>query len=160
MAKFRFDDATGEFVPVQDDRGREIPDPTPVSLPVQTKRPLPLADQVARLVRSEMWNRSLSDDAETFAEADDFDVDDDFDPRTPYEVEFDPTLNREITPADFVNPERREELRQAYLVAERNAIRSEERQRAIDEAYRAKFRGRGQKSGDGAEPRGEPPKAA
>jgi len=151
MSRYRFDDTTGEFVPVQDEKGHEIPDPTPVALPVMTKKPLPLAEQVARLVRSAAWNNALNPDAETFAEADDFDVDDDFDPRTPYETEFDPVLEREVTPADFQNPERREELRQAYLIAERNAIRADERQKAIDEAYRRKFRGGAPQAREGAQ---------
>jgi hypothetical protein len=158
---WKLNEETGELVQLQDGRGWEVPDPTPVAIPVTgVKKPLPLAEQVARLVRSETWNRALADGAETFAEADDFDVEDDFDPRTPYETEFDPTLGREVTPADFQNPERRDELRQAYLVAERNAIRAEERQRAIDEAYRRKFGRPGQRPGDGAEPRGEPQKGA
>lgn len=156
--RYRFDDTTGEFIPVQDDRGREIPDPTPIAMPVRTKRPLPLADQVARLVRSDLWNQALADDAETFAEADDFDVDDDFDPNTPYEVEFDPVLGKEIAPADFSDPVKRDYWREQYLLAEKNAMRAEERQRAIDEAWRRRFRGAGGAGVKGAPPPSEPEK--
>lgn len=150
--RFRFDEETGEFIQVQTETGREVPDPTPVSLPVRARTPLPLAEQVARLVRSSEWNAHLRGDVETFAEADDFDVDDDFDPATPYETEFDPVLNREITPKDFEDPARRDHYKNEYLIAERNAQRAEERQRVLDEAYKAYYRRKQRGAAEGAAP--------
>lgn len=120
-----------------DDQGREIPDPNPIEIPAGMKRPETLAEQVQRLVKTSVSAYAAMHGHETFEEAEDFEIEDDFDPSTPYEVDFDPVLGREITPADFMNPEKRERLREEYLLAERNAIRAEERQEAIDNAYRA-----------------------
>lgn len=74
------------------ERGEEIPDPTKPEIPLGFKKPESLADQVARLVRSEkMKEEARRHGRETFEEADDFDVGDDYDPRSPYEEIFDPT---------------------------------------------------------------------
>lgn len=84
-------------------RHYENPDPTPVAIPAGFRRPPTLAEQVARLVRSERFNQQAREAGfETFEEADDFDVGDDIDPATPYEPYFDPALGREVTPADVI----------------------------------------------------------
>lgn len=120
-----------------DEFGREIPDPTPVELPVGFKQQETIAQMVARLVRKDVSEYAARNDQETFDEADDFTLDEeDFDPHTPYEESFDPTLGRDITPADFKDPEKRIHLRNLYLEAEKNKMRAEARQEAIDEAYR------------------------
>lgn len=82
----------------------EHPDPKPVAIPAGFRRPPTLAEQVARLVRSERFNREAAEAGfETFEEADDFDIDDDPpDPSTPFEPFFDPGLGREVTPADIL----------------------------------------------------------
>lgn len=121
----------------QDENGREVPDPRPVEMPLGMKRPETLAEQVQRLVRRQVSEYAAMHGHETFEEADDLEIDEDFDPSTPYELEFDPVLGREITAADFQDAQRREYLREQYLAAERNAIRAETRQEAIDEAYKA-----------------------
>lgn len=70
--------------------GKEHLDPTPISVPIGWKRPLTLNEQIRQMVRSEELRRfALSSDQETFEEADDFDVGDDFDPTAPYEQDFD-----------------------------------------------------------------------
>lgn len=77
-----------------DELGREIPDPVPRAPPVGFRRELSMAERVRRMVRSE----TLALEAEragyeSFAEADDFDVDDEMaDPETPYEALFDPPV--------------------------------------------------------------------
>lgn len=54
-------------------------DPTPVAIPVGFHRPPTLAEQVARLVKSERWNYEMARQGhETFEEANDFDIDDEF----------------------------------------------------------------------------------
>lgn len=129
------DHATG--VVRLDDEGREIPDPTPVELPVGFKHQETVAQMVARLVRRDVSEYAARHDMETFAEADDFELEeDDFDPHTPYETQFDPTLNMEITPNDFMQPDRREWLKQLYTEHEKNRIRAETAQDRIDEAFR------------------------
>lgn len=74
------------------ERGEEIPDPTKPEVPLGFKKPETLAEQVHRLVRSaQLREQALAAGHETFEEADDFDVGDDYDPRSPYEEVFDPT---------------------------------------------------------------------
>lgn len=131
------DPKTGEIRETTDAQGREIPDPNPLELPLGFKRPETLAEQVQRLVRNSVSEYARLHGHETFEESEDFDVGDDFDPSTPYELDFDPVLQRDIAPADFRDPEKREYFKKAYLEAERNAIRAEARQEAINEAYRA-----------------------
>lgn len=61
------------------------------TLPVGFSRPPTLAEQVARLVRSQqMADFAAAQGLESFEEADDFDIPDDpVDPTTPYEADFD-----------------------------------------------------------------------
>lgn len=84
-----------------DQYGHEVPDPTPMALPSGFRRPETLAEQVKRLVRTTLSQQAAEAGHESFEESEDFDVDDDFDPQTPYEVFFDPALNREISPDEF-----------------------------------------------------------
>lgn len=71
--------------------GREYPDPTPVAPPVGFIKQPTLAETMKQMVRSEALRRAAQESGmETFEEADDFDVGDDYDPRSPYEEQFDP----------------------------------------------------------------------
>lgn len=88
----------------QSERGREIPDPTPMAPPVGFKPAPSLADQIREMVRSERLAREVAEAGyETFEEADDFDVGDDFDPSTPYEESFDKEGRSSFTPISEVN---------------------------------------------------------
>lgn len=69
--------------------GTERLDPIPVAPPLGYTREPSMFDHMRSLIRSEMLKNALNADVETFEEADDFDVGDDYDPRSPYEVEFD-----------------------------------------------------------------------
>lgn len=126
---------TGEFR--LDDQGREIPDPTPLELPVGFKKQETVAQMVQRLVRRDLSEYAARHGHETFDEAEDFEIDDDPDPFTPYETEFDPVLGRELTPADFQDPEKREVIKGLYKEAEERAIQAEKLKEHIDELYRA-----------------------
>lgn len=99
----------------------EVPDPTPMAIPIGFKRPETLAEQVRRLVRSEQLSSyARSQGMESFEEAEDFDVDDDFDPRTPYELEFDPAVGKEITRGEKQHLDRaRGEFDQEVAVAKK-----------------------------------------
>jgi len=67
--------------------GREILDPTPVAPPVGYKKQPSMADHIRDMVRSERLRQEAeAAGAESFEEADDFDVDDDPEISTPYEV--------------------------------------------------------------------------
>ena len=69
------------------ENGLEYPDPTPVEVPVGFKPPLSLAEEVARLVHNQKLQSDLSAaGADTFEEADDFDIPDE-DMSSPWEDE-------------------------------------------------------------------------
>lgn len=71
--------------------GQELPDPTPIEVPLQFRREQTLTERLRDMVRSEALRREAqAAGAETFEEADDFDVGDDHDPTTPYEEVFEP----------------------------------------------------------------------
>lgn len=77
----------------QDERGWEIPDPTPLAPPIGYVYQVPLAEQIRNMVRSETLRQVAENaGAETFEEADDFDVGDDIDPHSQWENEFDPSV--------------------------------------------------------------------
>lgn len=64
-----------------DAQGREIPDPTPMAIPVGARRPESLTEQIKRLVGGALSSRMAEQGAETLDEANDFDIpdeDDDF----------------------------------------------------------------------------------
>lgn len=70
---------------------KEHLDPTPIAPPVGYRKSPSLREQIREMVRSERLAQELAASGyETFEEADDFDVDDDEDPNSPYEVHFDP----------------------------------------------------------------------
>lgn len=73
------------------EKGEEILDPTPISLPVGFSRPIPLNERIREMVRREASEYARQNDLETFEEADDFNIgEDDYDPRSPWEEDFDP----------------------------------------------------------------------
>jgi len=119
-----------------DAKGHEIMDPTPVSLPAGFKRPETLAEQVQRLVRNQVSQEAHKAGAETFEEAEDFDIEDEIDPSTPYEAEFDPTLGREVTAQEFHNHETK--YRQRYLDEQHELHRQYELEAAIRKSTYAK----------------------
>lgn len=86
----RQDLRTGEIVDI---KRHETPDPTPVAAAIGYKREPSLAEKVRNMVRSEQLRLAAeAAGAETFEEADDFEVGDDYDPRSPYEIDFDPPV--------------------------------------------------------------------
>lgn len=86
-----------------DKNGHEIPDPTPRAIPSGFRRPETLAEQIQRMVRTHVSVAAEQSGADNFEDADDFDTGDEEDdePSTPYEMEFDPVLGREIS-ADMI----------------------------------------------------------
>lgn len=89
-------DQHGEIV--HDERGREIPDPTPMQPPVGYNRQPSLSEQIRAMVVSEKLRlEAQAAGLETFEEADDFDVGDDFEQErsSPYEANFDPMTPQE-----------------------------------------------------------------
>lgn len=70
-----------------DEKGNEICDPTPAAVSVGFKRPPTLQEQIQRLVRTELSDQAAAQGNETFEEADDFEVGDDYDPKSKYEID-------------------------------------------------------------------------
>lgn len=69
-----------------DSRGHEVVSNVPVELPVGARRPESLVEQIKRMVRHELSQAGAAQGFETFEEADDFDVGDDYDPKSPWEL--------------------------------------------------------------------------
>ena len=53
----------------------QLMDPTPVEIPPQGKRPLPLKDEIQRMVQTAVSQVAAANGQETFEEADDFEED-------------------------------------------------------------------------------------
>lgn len=75
-----------------DENGHEILDDTPVAIPARLSRAETLTEQVRRLIREEASRAAQAAGFETFEEADDFEIEDDYDPRSPHEL----TLEQEL----------------------------------------------------------------
>jgi len=71
---------------MENEFGQEVPDPRPVAIPAGFQRPEPLADLIRRLVRTQISQQASAEGQETWEEADDFEVDEDDDPLSPYEI--------------------------------------------------------------------------
>jgi len=70
-----------------DEHGREILDQTPVARTVGFERPPSMQELIQRYVRTELSRQASQAGEESFEEADDFDVDDDPELKSPYEVD-------------------------------------------------------------------------
>ena len=66
--------------------GFEVPDPVPVALPVGVRHEPSLVDIIKQYVRTQLV-REVPGDPETWEEANDFDVDEDPDPLSRYQIE-------------------------------------------------------------------------
>lgn len=72
------------------DKGAEVPDPTPVAIPVGIRKSESMDERIRRIVQHSASVAAASQGLETFDEADDFDIEDDpIDPETPFEQDFD-----------------------------------------------------------------------
>lgn len=107
---------------------RLIADPLPLEPPIGYKRTPPLAEQIRAMVRGEaLAHAARNSGKETFEEADDFDVDDDFDPQAPYEEVFEPPATWEDQ-AQLLG-EKMEEGRQRYAAKVEEERKKKERKR-------------------------------
>lgn len=79
--------------PYLDENGGEINDPVPSEPPVGYQVAPSMFEQVQAMVRSERLRQEAEEAGfESFEEADDFEIGDDYDPETPYENDFDPPI--------------------------------------------------------------------
>ena len=73
------------------ENGHEVLDDTPIALPLRLSRPPSRLEELRSLLN--VVNReALTNGQETFEEADDFNVGDDYDPRSPWELSADQEL--------------------------------------------------------------------
>lgn len=70
-------------------KGEELMDSTPVASTLRFK-PKSEYQRIREIIMHELSTKAAEAELETFEEANDFDVGDDFDPTTPYEEQFDP----------------------------------------------------------------------
>lgn len=130
-----------------DEKGREVPDPTPVAIPAGFKRPDTLAEQVRRVVR-DLSEQAKEGEYDTFEEAEDFEVGDDLDPLSPYEEVFDPALGRAVTPKEM--QENHQAYRDRYLKEAKSYEDWLDRQLDLKEARARERDSRGKSRGAGA----------
>lgn len=90
------DPNTGELVlryPYLNTDGAEVLDPTPMAPPLGYNPQPSIFDQVRMMILSDKLRQAAEESGmETFEEADDFEVGDDFDPHSPWENDFDPPI--------------------------------------------------------------------
>lgn len=94
------------------DRGEELPDDTPVEVPLRFRVPPPLAETIKQLIRGEMSRQAADSGEETFEEADDFDVYDEMDVLTSHHemTEMQEEFRLEKQPDEVVdNPPKKED---------------------------------------------------
>lgn len=72
--------------------GKEYPNPIAMEAPLGFIEQKPLHEQIRDMVKNELSRQAEAEGFETMEEADDFDVDDDFDPTTPFELPFEPDV--------------------------------------------------------------------
>jgi len=72
--------------------GRERPSPIPMAPPIGYKKQPSMIDNIRDMVRREMSQQAAAAGMETFEEADDFEIDDDYDPKSPHEMSIEQEL--------------------------------------------------------------------
>lgn len=77
--------------------GQEIVDQTPVEVPAGLRRPETLTEKVRRMIVEQTRVIAETQGRESFEEADDFDVGDDYDPRSPHELSLDQELEPRLS---------------------------------------------------------------
>lgn len=91
----------------------EHPDPQPLAIPARMRKPERLQDTIARLVKRSVDDWAMQNGHETFEESEDFDVEDEVDPRSAFEEFWDPVLERNITAQEF--RDNREAYKKRYV---------------------------------------------
>lgn len=71
--------------------GVEYPNPVPLEAPLGYVPSKPLYEQIREMVQKELSEAAAAAGMETLEESEDFDVGDDMDPMSPWELEYEPT---------------------------------------------------------------------
>lgn len=92
------------ILPYLNKLGQEVLDSTPMEPPIGYIDQPDLYDQIRAMVRSaQLAEEAARAGHESFEEADDFEVGDDFDPETPYENDFDPDYKTIVADVEAAN---------------------------------------------------------
>lgn len=108
------------------EKGEEVLDPTPVAKPLGWRAPYTIQEQIQRFVRDELSRRAAQDGFETFEEAEDFNVGDDYDPRSPHEIDEDLPAWREEDQVKEAVRHAEERIAKRFLPKRSSPERSEE----------------------------------
>lgn len=89
VTKELLDTLTGLIHAELDSNGRELLNPVPVNTNIDLEKPLSMQEQIERLMRGHLSMQAQAQGHETFEEANDFDIDDEFmnEPLSGYEVQ-------------------------------------------------------------------------
>ena len=89
VTKELMDTLCGLFHAELDENGSELLNPTPVNTNIELEKPLSMQEQIERLMKGKLSQQAWLQGEETFEEANDFDVDDEFinEPLSGYEVQ-------------------------------------------------------------------------
>lgn len=91
--------------------GQEMVDGRPMAVPSSLKAAPSTAELMQQVIRNERVQQQLNDAGyETFEESEDFDVDDDMDPMTPYEDCFEPEDLEELVRRELAGKQLHDEL--------------------------------------------------
>lgn len=108
--------------------GVEKPDPTPVQIPIEMRKPESMDDRIRRIIQHSLSVRARQVGLESFEEADDFDIEDEFDldPTSPWEENLENAIIDQIKkghaePPKGLDPARYEELRNKYSPKKKSA---------------------------------------
>lgn len=138
-----------------DAQGREILDPTPVAIPAGFKEPMSLEERIQRIIRTEVSRAAENQGMETFEESEDFEVDDENDPFSPFETFFDPVLGRDMTLEEFHRNQA--VYRQQHIDRTAQAARAQDAAEAAKEALEeAKSRRRRRRTAKPSDASGDP----
>lgn len=116
----------GEFVPIHDTEGRELPDPVPLAPPVGWHANPSMFETMRQMIRSEAVRAyAEAQGDETFEDAQDFDVDEEDFPHSPHEGDFDPL--------EDLQARRQANYRSRFIEEEENASYRDWREKVLAE---------------------------
>lgn len=124
------------------EKGEEVLDTQPLERALRFSRPPSLQDTIKRLVEQEISRQAEGEGNETFEESDDFDVGDDYDPRSPHELDWDQETTE--TPEQMhkrMRAELAEEIRQEVLAEIRKEAKA--RKKKPSSSLESRIGGRG-----------------
>lgn len=86
---------SGGYMSKLNEQGWEVPDQTPVAVPAYIKK-WDQRDSIREMIREQLSREMQDAGFESWEDADDFDVGDDYDPNSPYEEQFDPETGESL----------------------------------------------------------------